>query len=342
MSDTSYAVLTRAKAKFGKRLRERDYKSMMECDNVAEVMAYLKSNTRYIEAFGEANERGIRRGLFENLLKQYMTDELDIMCRYELSVGEDISKYIAHKTEIQEIIRILTLLNSGDKSSFNFSIPPHIAKNSSINLTLLAQAKDYGQFLEAIKKTRYAKLLRKYQPDEKGLLPITEIENKLFIELYMELYAAVSKADDSEKTDLINLLDMVMDFKNFIAILRLKKYYKVKPDILKKYLIPLGSLSESVINEMLTAESSAKVYEIMERTRSGRLIPKLNSPYSGEIPIRAEFYLARKNMYYSDSPATVMISYILLSEIELHNMVCVIEGVRYHIDKEKIENLLIY
>jgi V/A-type H+-transporting ATPase subunit C len=69
--DTSYAVYTRAKAKYGKRLKEKDYKALLNCRSVPDVMAYLKSNTHYIDAFGEANERGMRRGLFESLLRQY-------------------------------------------------------------------------------------------------------------------------------------------------------------------------------------------------------------------------------------------------------------------------------
>ena len=73
MSEVSYAVLTRAKAKYGKRLKENDYKNLLECDSIAEVMTYLKSNTHYSKAFGEANERDIHRGLFEFLLRQYIT-----------------------------------------------------------------------------------------------------------------------------------------------------------------------------------------------------------------------------------------------------------------------------
>ena len=37
-----------------------------------------------------------------------------------------------------------------------------------------------------------------------------------------------------------------------------------------------------------------------------------------------------------------MISYIILCEIELHNLVCLIEGARYKVDKNVIEKLLIY
>ena len=165
MSDTSYAALTRAKAKFGKRLREKDYKSLLDCANVAEVMTYLKSNTHYIEAFGEANERGIRRGLFENLLKQYMNNQFDSLVRFELSVGEQFSNYIAHKTEVNELIRFLTLLNSTEdrrEQPFHFVFPAHMAKKTSINLTTLADAKSYEEFLAAIEGTRYEKVFSKY------------------------------------------------------------------------------------------------------------------------------------------------------------------------------------
>ncbi|MCH5304582.1 MAG: V-type ATPase subunit, partial [Ruminococcus sp.] len=160
MSQTSYAVLTRAKAKFGKRLKSKDYKALLDCDNVTDVMTYLKSNTHYINAFGEANERGIHRGLFESLLRQYVTNEFDTISRYELSVGEEFSQYIAHKTETDEIIRILTLLNSKDKQAYHFTVPAHIAKKTSINLNVLAKAENYEQFLQALKNTRYDTVLQ--------------------------------------------------------------------------------------------------------------------------------------------------------------------------------------
>ena len=195
MSDTSYAVLTRAKAKFGKRLTEKDYKSLLDCETVAEVMAYLKSNTRYIGAFGEANERGIRRGLFENLLRQYMTNEIDLLSRYELSVGEEFSEYLAHKQEVEEIIRFLTLLNTTDgvgEKPFNFTVPRHMAKKTSIKLNTLFEAKSYSQFLEALKGTRYESFFKKYKIGDGDFIPIAEIENGLYIELYKELYSSAN------------------------------------------------------------------------------------------------------------------------------------------------------
>ncbi len=345
MSDISYAVLTRAKAKYGKRLREKDYKSLLACTSVAEVMTYLKSNTHYIKAFGEANERGIRRGLFENLLKQYITNQMDLLSSYELSVGASFSKFIAQKNEIEEIVRFLTLLNNQEdkyEAKFSFTVPRHMAKNTSIDLNTLSEAKTYTDFLEAVKGTRYEKLLASYNIKDGDAIPITEIENKLYLMLYDGLNEAILTTDQSERFELRDMFNVVVDYENFVRIVRLKKYYKTDASVIRSLLIPYGSLSEKTINMMVNAENSEEVYGIMLRTKNGKMINKINYTHTGELPLRTRFRKANHNMYFSDSPATVIFSYYLLCEIELHNLVCIIEGARYNVSRDKIEPLLIY
>ena len=339
---TSYAVFTRAKAKYGKRLTEKDYKALLNSETVSDVMTYLKSNTRYIDAFGEANERGIRRGLFENLLRQYQINEFDALCRYELSVGEDISRYVAHKTEVNEIIRILTMLNSKESRDYNFTVPAHIAKKTSINLNALAKAENYEQFLDAVKNTRYSPILKKHKPDDNSAIPLTEIENELYRIIYLDLYNAIEETNETEKKDLTSFLDSIIDYKNFLNIIRLKKYYNADNKRVKSYIIPFGSLKPSDIDAMCNAETAEEVYDIMSETRTGKLIDKVEYDNLDELEAKVKFKKARHNMYFSASPTTVMISYIILCEIELHNLICIIEGTRYNVDKEIIKPLLIY
>ena len=38
MSKTSFAVLTKARSKFGNRLTEKDYQSLLACQSVGEIM----------------------------------------------------------------------------------------------------------------------------------------------------------------------------------------------------------------------------------------------------------------------------------------------------------------
>lgn len=342
MSNTSYAVYTRAKAKFGKRLKEKDYKALLNCESVPDVMAYLKSNTHYINAFGEANERGMRRGLFESLLRQYQINEFDTLSRYELSFGEDISAYVAHKTEISEIIRILTMLNSREKRQYNFTVPAHIAKKTSINVNMLAKVETFEQFLQAVKNTPYESVLKKYSTEQNRQIPITEIESELYTKLYVELYKAIDTGESTEKKELRSFLDTIIDYRNFLNIIRLKKYYNIDPNTIKSHIIPFGELKPKIIDAMCNAETAQQVYDIMADTRVGKLIDKAEYENLDELEIMVKYKKARRNMYYSDSPSVVMISYIILCEIELHNLVCLIEGARYKVDKNVIEKLLIY
>ena len=112
MSTTSYAVLAKARAKYGKFLTERDYSNILACQSVAEVMVYLKSHTHYASVLSEVNERDVHRGRLELLLRQYLFDEFDTLCRYDSSVSVGFSQYYVEKTEVEQIIRFLVLLNS--------------------------------------------------------------------------------------------------------------------------------------------------------------------------------------------------------------------------------------
>ena len=112
MSSTSFAVLAKARAKFGKRLTEKDYNSLLNSNSVAEVMSYLKSYTHYAEALRDINERDVHRGRLEVLLRQHLFYEFDSLCRYDSQMSTGFSAYVISRTEIEQIMRFLTLLNT--------------------------------------------------------------------------------------------------------------------------------------------------------------------------------------------------------------------------------------
>ena len=93
---------------------------------------------------------------------------------------------------------------------------------------------------------------------------------------------------------------------------------------------------------MCKAESSGEVFTIMQSTNNGRLINKIGYVYASDISPRVKYRLARKNMRFSNNPSVVMISYMFVSETELMNIICLIEGIRYKLDTKKIQSLLIY
>jgi V/A-type H+-transporting ATPase subunit C len=95
--------MAKARAKFGKRLTEKDYTSLLACHSVTEVMSYLKSYTHYSSALSEINERDVHRGSLESLLRQNLFYEFDSLCRYNSSLSSGFAQYIIETIEVNRL-----------------------------------------------------------------------------------------------------------------------------------------------------------------------------------------------------------------------------------------------
>lgn len=344
MSTTSFAVMTKARAKFGKRLTEKDYTSLLACQSVTEVMSYLKSYTHYAVALRDINERDVHRGRLEALLKQELFYEFDSLCRYDSNVSSGFSKYVIERIEVEQVIRFLILLNSNSTDKFIYQFPAYFSKHTEIDINKLANAKSYDEFLNVLSDASYYHILKKYSPDEKGRLPISEIENNLYDYVFTNMLETVEKnTKGQEKRELLNLFYTINDYNNFARILRLKKYYNLDADAIKQNLShSLCDIKHKTLDMMCGAESSGEVFSIMQTTHQGRLIDKIGYVYASDISPRVKYRLSKKNMFFSNSPSVVMISYMFVSETELMNVISLIEGIRYNLDNKKIQSMLIY
>ncbi len=343
MSKTSYAVLTKARSKFGKRLTEKDYSSLLACQNVSEIMSYLKSYTHYAGALRDINERDIHRGRLEALLRQNLFYEFDSLCRYDSGIGSGLSTYVIETMEVEQIVRFLILLNSNSTDKFIYQFPSYFSKHTEIDIDRLANAKNYDEFLNVAAASPYYEILSKYSADDKNRLPISEIENKLYNFVFSNLYEVIKKTSKGqERRELISFFFTINDYNIFSRILRLKKYYHLKPDEIKANLhLKFTNISPKAIDMMCNAESSAEVFSVMQSTHNGKLINKIGYVYASDISPRVKYRLARKNMYFSNNPSVVMISYMFAAETELMNIIGLIEGTRYKSDKKIIQSMLI-
>lgn len=344
MSTTSFAVLTKARAKFGKILTEKDYTSLLSCQSVAEVMSYLKSYTHYSFALRDINEHDIHRGRLESLLRQELFYEFDSLCRYDSSISSGFSQYVIETIEVEQIVRFLILLNSNSTEKFIYQFPAYFSKHTKIDINRLANAKSYSELLDVLSNSSYYEILSKYSPDEKGRLPISEIENRLYEYVFKNMSELINKnTRGSEKQELLDLFYTINDYNIFSRILRLKKYFSLPPDVIKKNLfISFCNISPKTIDMMCNAESSAEVFSIMQTTHNGGLIDKIGYVYASDISPRVKYRLAKKNMYFSNNPSVVLISFMFIAETELMNVICLIEGTRYKLESKKIQSMLIF
>lgn len=341
--DASSAVITKARAKYGKRLTEKDYKALLKCQNVSAVVSYLKTHTHYSYALNKINENEVHRGQLETLLKQKVFYDFDSLCRYEMSEGSPFSEFIIRRYEIEQLVHFLLLLSCNKQENYLFALPSYFNKHTDIDLYKLSACKDFDSFIETLGNCKYQSILQNFKPDNNGVIDIAGAEDALNIYSYKELYDAISKRKNKkQKENLKSLCDYVNDFCNISRILRLKKYYSMDEEKVKSHLMPFGTIKVKTLDDMCKAKDVDEVFDILAKTRIGKRMKQMSIEKEEQLSNVTRFHMCRRMMYYSTDPAVVLLSYMYVSEAELKNIVTIIEGVRYNCTAEQIESMLIF
>ena len=337
------AIIAKARAKYGRRLKEKDYQTLIGCSSVGEVMAYLKTHTHYSKVLNNMSERDVHRGQLEAVLRQELIQDFASLSHYEIATGEAFSQYLINKTEAEQLSHFVMLLSSGNTERYVFDLPSHLETHTKIDLKALAKARNYSELLAAVEKTKYKKLLEPFRPVGDGELDVPAIENALYSDMYDNLFEIINNhTKGQEKKALSELFTTHIDLSNFVRVLRLQKYYHLKPDEIRKQLLPHGSVREPVLREMCNAASPKELFAVAAHSSIGKRIAKMEYNYAGEIDRRGDYNYTKRQIRFSTVPTVVMMSYFSLAQTELTNIINIIEGVRYKVDPDTIKKLLIY
>lgn len=340
-SFSSNAILAKARAMYGRRLKPEDYHALLACKTVGEVAGYLKSQTAYASILAGINEVDMHRLQLETKLRQKLFDDYAALCRYEISVGEHFSQYLITRTEIEQILHSILLLNADMPEEYLFSMPMYLSRHTRIDLSSLSRIKSFDDLLRALAHTSYHALLEPFRPAENDRLHFTEIENALYTYLYGNVFQVIGHYMKGESAkQLTELFDSYIDLLNYVRILRLKFTYHSGTDFIRSTLFPYGTFRKKLLNEVLAAESKEQIDAVLTKTSIGRQIAKIEYNYVDEIPNRVKYKTCRRDIRFSTHPSVVMMSYIFLTQCEIFDIITIVEGIRYQLPPDEIEKLL--
>lgn len=341
-SFSSNVVLSKVRAMYGRRLTEEDYRNLLASRTVGQVTAYLKSRTVYGRVLAGVSESTVYRSLLEEKLKRQLLEESASLGRYEITIGEHFARYFIQRAEIDEILRILILLQAGRQKDYFYHMPAYLAHHTHIDLTAFSRIRDYDGLLAALGQTEYRRILEPFRPKEGERIDYAAVENALLVYLYGNVLQVIEKNTKGEaRRQLFDIFASYADLTNYARIVRLKTFYRMEPDAIRRLLLPYGTIRKRLLAEMTTAENAEGVRSVMERTSIGKRALKLNHSYAGELPRRMNFRNCRHYIYFSTHPSVVLISYILILQVEISNIITIVEGVRYRLDPKEIESMLV-
>ena len=341
-SQSSNAILAKARAMYGKCLKDTDYQNLMDCKTVAEIAAYLKQRTNYASVMSGLNETEIHRGQLEPVLRQNIYFDVFALSRYALEDTLAFSDFIIAKMEIEQIIRCLMLVNIGKAEEYVYSMPLSLDKFSKISLKALASVRSYDDMMSAMKGTWYYQVMLGFRPKDNSKINITELEIALENKNYSKVIETMAEGKNKgDRKELRDIFSAMLDFENMSRVIRLKKYYHFTQEQIVPLLIPYGRLSKKILSDLCSAESVSEIFELSRTTYLGRLMSKLQYNDPTQMTDAMIYNYCRHHLRLSPNPTIVMISYVYLREIELKNIINLIEATRYNIPADEKSRLLI-
>ncbi len=337
---SSNAVLARARTRFGRRLTEQNFNDLLNCRTTQEVAYYLKNRTYYNSAFTDVNESDVTRSQLEVLLKQSLFDDCAMFGRYGSSVGEHMSEYLIKRSEIEQIMHSLVVLNSGKKDGYTVYLPQYMLEKTRIDVDALGYMKTFDHLLQALDKTPYRKIVEKFRPQEGELLDYTGVENALYTYLYDDTFKMISKYYKGGAAEqLREIFTSYLDLDNYVRIVRLKAFYNAPPEAIRGALLPFTTIKKQFMEKLIAARDVDEVHQVMSQTRPGKRYVK-KQEFQEDLPMKTQYNICRHNIHFSTHASVVMLSYIFVKQAEISDITNILEGIRYELSPSKISKLL--
>ena len=170
---------------------------------------------------------------------------------------------------------------------------------------------------------------------------MTDLESALTAYQFSTLFRNIEGLSPGQAREMRRLFGIQADTINVTRIRRMKRYFQMPPEQIRRHLIPVaGDLSKTVLQQMVEAESDTQVMDLYFST-AGKWVDELQRQHVDDLPMRLPYFVARRYMHLSAYPLVVFASYIIITEIELDDLINVIEGIRYNLPAADIQQLLV-
>lgn len=318
-------INAKLKAMYANRLTKENIEDMIKQNSIKNVVLLLKSKSDIFKN----SEENIDRLEIEKLLDESLIN--DILKIKNLLNKEDNKLFdmFLRQYEIKCVKSILRKLYSEDNTNDIIIENVRMWTNSLFNeIKGIETIENFDDFFKAIERMEHYNFIKKYQNHE--IINIFEIENEIDKLYFEELYDSVKfnknlKDIVGSEIDLLNIewIIRIKKFYNFdtqrLLNMLINRYYKIKPNILKD-IIEKNSFDDinSILNKTYYKNVFSSENDFEENTDT--FLYKINYKTFKEASISIAYIFA----------------YINLVDYENNDIINVVEGIRYNMDKAEI------
>jgi len=332
----------KARAIYGKRLTNNNYKELLRLSNVSDVCGYLKSNTSYSKYLKGINETIIHRGQLENLLNRSRIEKYFDLLNFDFTKDNGFYHYIITSSEVHVIIGAITLINSSSSENIITELPSFLQEHICFDLMELSRIKNYDNLLVVLEHTPYKNVLKPHHAPN-GSINLRECELSLKTYYYKNILESIDKYYSGKtKKELTTIVKIEIELLNLSIMYRLKKYFNKSPEDIKMHLLPFYyKLNDKLIDELLEPQPKEEYIKKMRLNAYDNKMRDVEFNYVEDYTKRLKYIISRKMMRFSTNAPISFYALMLLTQIEIDNIIIIIEGIRYNDKGSQIQKLLV-
>lgn len=334
----SIAAITKARVLYANMLKREQLLNIARCKNVAEIADFLASNTYYKTCISHLNLENIHRGQLEILINKHKFENYKKISRY--APEDSVHNFIMESFEIAEILRFVMFLKLNKKERYIPLLPNFLISKCKVKFLKLEGVKGVDGLLEFLKNTHYYNILKSACAGDDEL-SYTVFEYELYKYFFSKLLKFVNfKTKNIELFELNKLIKSKIDNINLCYVYREKILANCNAEQIKKRIFPFHKkLNSKTINNIINCKNKDYFGKAV-----GSFFPSVKDFKIEDIEIYSqinEYKICKSCFHMSSNIATVFYCFLVLQNIEVQNLTHIIEGVRYGMPPEKIENLLV-
>ena len=318
-------INAKLKAMYANRLTKENINEMIKQNNIKNVVLLLKSKSDIFKN----SEENIDRLEIEKLLDESLIN--DILKIKKLLNKEDNKLFdlFLRQYEIKCVKSILRKLYSEDKTNDIIVENVKMWTNTLFNeIKGIETIENFDDFFKATERMDHYRFIKKYQNHEN--INIFEIENEIDKLYFEELYDSIKF-----NKNLKNIVGSEIDLLNIEWIIRIKKFYNFDKQRLLNILIDrYYKIKSSILKNIIEKNSFDDINSILSKTYYKDIFSSEND-FEGNT----DTYLYKINYktFKEDSISLAYIfAYINLVDYENNDIINVVEGIRYNMDKDEI------
>lgn len=323
-------LIAKLKGMNAKNLNSKDFEELLKQNNIVSINSILKAKSYHLKNLDDNSSREEIENELDNILiddiekiEKYLSNKdkeilFNCVLDYEIKVFMDVLKKIKYgKIEQNKIDNI----NKWTSKIFNKL--QGIARVNNIN-----EIKIYS------KKTAFENIINSF-------LDTNNIEesNLFLLEMQLDKFYFENLFNNLNTESSKKLIGTKIDLENIIWIYRMKKYYNMPEEEIKKYIIEVD-YNLKCLNELIAIDDYKQVIEFLKKTKYKEIFETENENL--EILIRKYMYNQYKKTFrQAKYDISTVISYLGMDKNQIENIINIVGGVEYKIDKQKIQEKII-